>query len=581
MPVWMGCSRTQPPRRPERNAVPRFLVVDNRAPPLSDSPSPLIAEHWLAALADYPGHLPYLLSDIITFGARLGYEGPEQFVLADNLASALEDPEVIDRQLESDLRLGRVTEVAVPDAPLIISPLGLVPKQDGGWRRIHHLSHPPGGSVNDGIPSDYGSLRYSAIDDVLGMVRAAGRGCWIIKKDLKEAFRMVPVAPAHRWLLGFRWRGRYYMENCLSFGLRTAPFIFNLFAEGLHWLWLRSQPWLRLRHYLDDFIGVLPPELAHRHGLVHAKFRSWIDYLGLIHAEKKDAEGTVVDVLGIEIDTEKMEARLPASKLAKAARLVNAALTDGSVTGYTARELAGYLSFCAAVVVLGRTYLTRLWAFIATFRSQRARRPLTGSAVSDLCWWQEWLPYFNGIRLLDDSDRPVAHIWTDASSLGIGGFWYAGDVSDWHAALPVPQEQAFYAPRRDGLHINVAETEAAAALIKAVAGLGTYGRAVVHVDNTTAESALRSGTGRSQGAMVHIRAALGAAAAADLDLAVVRVTSEDNGLADALSRADWPTIANLCPNWQVPLRPSRPRTLYAGSGHVAGPPATLSSSGSA
>lgn len=556
------------------NAVPRFLVVDNRGPPLQGSPSPLIAEHWRTALADYPGHLPHLLADIITFGARLGYEGPERFVVADNLASALEDPDVIDRQLTTDLRLGRVTEIVAPAAPLVISPLGLVPKHDGGWRRIHHLSHPNGSSVNDGIPDNYSNLRYTALDGVLEMVRAAGRGSWVIKKDLKEAFRVVPVSPAHRWLLGFRWRGRCYVENCLSFGLRTAPFIFNLFAEGLHWLWTRSQPWLRLRHYLDDFIGVLPPDGVCRRGLVHAKFRSLVDYLGLIHADSKDAEGTVVSVLGVEIDTEAMEARLPAEKLAKAARLVGGALADGTLTGRAAQELAGYLGFCASVVILGRTYLTRLWAFAATFREQRARRPLTDGVLADLHWWQHWLPHFNGIRFIDDAVRPVIHIWTDASKLGTGGFWYAGDVPDWRNALPIPQQQAFYAPRRDSLHINVAETEAAAAIITEIAARWLHSRAVVHVDNTTAESALRSGTCRSGDAMVHVRAALGAAAVADLQLTVVRVTSEDNGLADALSRADWLKVANLCPNWQVPGQPIPPMTSSAGSSHEAGPPAT-------
>ncbi len=55
-----------------------------------------------------------------------------------------------------------------------------------------------------------------------------------MKRDVKDAFMNVPVAPQHCWLLGFRWERRYYKKTCLSFGLATAPFIFNLFAEALH-----------------------------------------------------------------------------------------------------------------------------------------------------------------------------------------------------------------------------------------------------------------------------------------------------------------------------------------------------------
>lgn len=171
---------------------------------------------------------------IFRFEAELGYEGPSNaFILSDNLASALEDPAIIEKKLKDDLAFGRVKEVQ-PIPPFICSPLGLVPKHDGGWRRIHHLSHPPGEPVNDHIPDSAGELRYTRFQEVLKLVTSAGRNCVILKRDVKDAFRNVPVAPQHQWLLGFRWGGNFYKETCLLFGLATAPFIFNLFAEALH-----------------------------------------------------------------------------------------------------------------------------------------------------------------------------------------------------------------------------------------------------------------------------------------------------------------------------------------------------------
>lgn len=135
--------------------------------------------------------------------------------------------------LYSDLSLSRVSK-AVLTHPFILSPLGLVPKTDQGWQRIHHLSFPPGDSVNDWIPQHFATLEYTSRQELLRLVLRAGPNATLIKKDLKDAFRVVPIAPLQCWLLGFKWQGHYYHENCLPFGLRTAPFIFNLFAEGLH-----------------------------------------------------------------------------------------------------------------------------------------------------------------------------------------------------------------------------------------------------------------------------------------------------------------------------------------------------------
>jgi hypothetical protein len=59
---------------------------------------------------------------------------------------------------------------------------------------------------------------------------AAGEACLIVKRDIKNAFLIAPVAPHN-----FKWDGVVYVERCLPFGLDTALFLFNLFAEGLHW----------------------------------------------------------------------------------------------------------------------------------------------------------------------------------------------------------------------------------------------------------------------------------------------------------------------------------------------------------
>ena len=54
------------------------------------------------------------------------------------------------------------------------------------------------------------------------------------KVDLRNAFRLSPVRPEDWHLLGIHWRGTFYIEKCLPFGLHSAPYLFNLVAEALH-----------------------------------------------------------------------------------------------------------------------------------------------------------------------------------------------------------------------------------------------------------------------------------------------------------------------------------------------------------
>jgi hypothetical protein len=147
------------------------------------------------------------------------------------------DPEVITTKITSDLNLRRIS--IQPPVLISCSPLGMVPKPDGSWRRIHNLSSPKprnGLSVNDAIPDSYSTLTYSTIEDVLALILLAGPGAVVLKRDLKDAFRNIPVALEDRRLLGFIWDSVVYTECCLPFGLATAPLIFNLFAEALHWV---------------------------------------------------------------------------------------------------------------------------------------------------------------------------------------------------------------------------------------------------------------------------------------------------------------------------------------------------------
>ena len=100
-----------------------------------------------------------------------------------------------------------------------ISPVGLVPKGHLGdaWRMIVDLSHPRGRSVNDLISPDACSLSYPSVDDAADFIPSSGRYTQLVKIDLRNAYRILPIHPVDRSLLGIAWQGHIYLDGCLPF----------------------------------------------------------------------------------------------------------------------------------------------------------------------------------------------------------------------------------------------------------------------------------------------------------------------------------------------------------------------------
>ena len=60
-------------------------------------------------------------------------------------------------------------------------------------------------------------------------------------------------------LLGIHWRNHFYIDTCLSFGLRSAPFLFSQLVDALHWSLQHSHGVRYVLHYLDDFFTAGSP----------------------------------------------------------------------------------------------------------------------------------------------------------------------------------------------------------------------------------------------------------------------------------------------------------------------------------
>ena len=134
------------------------------------------------------------------------------------------------------------------------------------------------------------------------------------KIDVKSVYRIVPVHPEDRSLLGMCWNGDIFVDAALPFGLRSAPKVFNAVADAMEWM-AKEQGVSELWHYLDDYItcGVAGSKECAANLLVLKKLCT---FLGIPLAEDKvEGPATCLVFLGIEIDTIKGEVRLPGPKL--------------------------------------------------------------------------------------------------------------------------------------------------------------------------------------------------------------------------------------------------------------------------
>ena len=191
-----------------------------------------------------------------------------------------------------------------------VSPLGVVPKSTPGeYRVIHHLSHPQGSSVNDGIPHEFSSVQYATVQDATAFIKRSPHTIFLGKLDIEAAFRIIPVSPLDTPLLGFQWRGKFYRDAVLPMGCASSCAIFDAFSSALEWVGKTKLGVYEMVHYIDDFLF-----LAESSAKCTADVNAFIflcEQMGVpLAPEKTQGPTTVLPFLGIILDTVQLEALL-------------------------------------------------------------------------------------------------------------------------------------------------------------------------------------------------------------------------------------------------------------------------------
>ena len=430
----------------------RTKGAQSLAPPVNTSkgftgnlPTPVNVKQLEEALSDHPDHVFVArLCNYFKHGAEIGYTGPRVPRFSRNLPTALAQPEIVAANLANEVSLGRVAG-PFPNPPFPnfqVSPIGLVPKKHSEkFRTIFHLSFPKSGvtSINYSISKDNHSLQYITIDNAIEGILSLGKGCFLAKTDIESAFRLIPIKPSDYELLGMFWDGKYYYDKVLPFGLRSAPFLFNQLSDAIEWILIHKCCISFVCHILDDFLIIEPTStsIPHSQSCQQSLSRMLLTFKNLnipIAANKTQGPHTVLEFMGIILDSDRMEARLPPDKVERIKTSLASFHSRKSCTLKELQSLIGTLNFACKVIPPGRPFLQRMIELTRNVFQPHHHIKLSSGFFKDLHTWQLFIASWNGASFfLSNSwtDSDSLELYTDASgTLGFGGIfgprWFQG-----------------------------------------------------------------------------------------------------------------------------------------------------------
>ncbi len=388
--------------------------------------------------------------------------------------------------------------------------------------------------MNDGIDPLLCSLKYVTVDEIAALAAGLGPGSLIAKMDIESAYRIVPVHPQDRLLLGVQWEDAIYIDAMLPFGLRSAPKIFTAIADALEWI-IRRRAVRFVWHYIDDFIFCGPRRLQCAYALDTAL--SACHELGVpISSHKVEGPATDIAVLGIRINTVTQTLSLPADKLQRLKDLLTEWEGRRLCTRRQLESLVGLLNHASKVVRPGRSFLRRMLDLL--HRTEHTAAPRSHHFIrlnrcfrADLQWWRSFVSGWNGVALFPDRARPHHEMVSDATgSWGCGAYWHP----HWF--------QIRWSPRAQPLPIAVKEI---LPLVIAVAVWGPRWRQSAvrcHCDNQSVVHDIRTRTSRHPHMMHLLRCLFFLEAHYQLQISSVHIPGVLNDLADDLSRDRLPSF---------------------------------------
>ncbi len=365
-------------------------------------------------------------------GFDIGMESiPKDNYMCDNNLSAKKNSNFVaaalKEEVDNDFMVGPLKKL--PWASYRVSPLGVAEhKYSGKLRLICDLSAPHSSdipSINSLIDKDKFSLTYVKVDDAVRLITKLGRFTSLCKFDIANAFKIMPIKPELHPYLCVCWEGMFYYWTKAVFGSRSSPKIFTDLSKALHFIATNNYGVEHLLYLLDDFLCLIPPGCDGQ--IARSNMELMFRKLNIpLNPKKTEGPCYKLTYLGLELDTDNMECRLPRDKVERIVGLLQHFLTLKSCTKLNLLSILGHLAFAGQVVRHGRTYVGKLIELSTTVSELHDLIHLKDEIKEDIYMWLYLLSNWNGKSAFHISDVVTTSdikLFTDSSSsYGFGGF---------------------------------------------------------------------------------------------------------------------------------------------------------------
>ena len=434
-------------------------------PDLTSIKTPIIIDKYKALLYEskYDRDKAEELINGFTEGFDIGYRGPEiRKDESQNIPLTVGNPVILWNKIMKEVKLGRVAGPfnTIPFSNYIQSPVGLVPKSDNQTRLIFHLSFDFGEedakrSLNFHTPKEWCTVKYKdldyAIEKCLELQKTEDfRGIiFYSKTDLKSAFRILPLRISQFCWLCFKARNpvtgqvQFFADKCLPFGASISCSLFQKFSDSLKHLSEFISGRYMTTNYLDDFLFIGTSE-CESNRLVR-NFLSLCEFINCpVSLEKTEWAAKHMVFLGILLDGENLCLAIPQEKVLKARGKIYDIITKQKkrATIKELQSLTGFLNFLNKAIVPGRAFTRRMYAKIPAIAYDKKLALHDGSCKLKLYHHVKldeeflldckvWLSFLNNCtrkelcRPFTDKNRETSsrdlHFYSDASGkIGLG-----------------------------------------------------------------------------------------------------------------------------------------------------------------
>ena len=366
------------------------------------------------------------------------------------------------------------------------------------------------------------------------------------KRDIKSAFRLLPISPIDFSLLGLKDEdGNIYIDKFLPMGCEISSALFEKFSTFLNWLVEHLAGRDTLDHYLDDFIfgGASGTQDCQ---LLLDTFTDVCRGLSVPLAEEKSIEPcTNLIFLGLELDSELMVIRIPLQKLTVLRSIIDHIINQKKVILREFQSFVGKLSFFSRAVRSSRAFIRRFYDAMVMIKKPHHRIRITKEMREDLYLWVKFLDHFNGVTHIPDLlwfKSECLNFFTDsagASDLGCGCFFqnewcFLQWPATWHEG---------------GILTDITFLE----MVPVLLAITLWGeriqqkKIILYIDNESLVSVINKQSSKSKRVMYLVRHFVLLALDYEILFKARHIPTHCNDIADSISRKQWDRFRSLVP----------------------------------